>query len=356
MVCTRSYGIASTGAVSPLRDGPGVETSQVYAAGDPGPLVADSDLFCLVKPGVDVVLRGTAHARGASVRVLDTGLAVGDARKSVRCWGDRKLRVSGKHSAHFTDPERFERQSLSWVGAFGGRDVEGERLRARGRRADFLGRDIPPEGALSYPRNPYGRGFFVGGDLGRVDGTAAPNLEDPADPVRPESCWIDDMGAWIDCPVAASYGPIDHLTFPRSAFLLQPDHRPPLRPVREVQAGDLGMADLADRDLGAAPDERLYSSGASGLRGLRVPDGARATLWNLHRHHELFELHLPRQAPQFLVEPPGCSVRLARGELRNILLEPDVDRLTLTWAASIAIAAPFPNEMLVEMRHAVRWD
>ena len=52
-----------------------------------------------------------------------------------------------------------------------------------------------------------------------------------------------------------------------------------------------------------------------------------------------------------------CLARYA-GDLgfRTVLLEPDSDRATLTWAGSLETAMPFPDAMCREMRHRVLWS
>jgi hypothetical protein len=39
-----------------------------------------------------------------------------------------------------------------------------------------------------------------------------------------------------------------------------------------------------------------------------------------------------------------------------VLLEPEIDRVTLTWAGALPVAAVYPDAMVDEMRHGVVWS
>ncbi len=42
--------------------------------------------------------------------------------------------------------------------------------------------------------------------------------------------------------------------------------------------------------------------------------------------------------------------------LQTVLFEPEADRVTLTWAGAIEVAAVYPDEMTSTMRHGVVWS
>ena len=162
---------------------------------------------------------------------------------------------------------------------------------------------------------------------------------------------------WADRPLGAAYGPIDVLTVPRCFFhLVQPDWRPASRPLREIALGAVSPADLRDRDWAEPPDPRVFCCAPAGLALERLRGDERVSLWHLHRRHERLELDLPGERPRLLLEPRNAGVREMEPLLQTVLIEPDEDRITLTWTGSMPVAAVFPEPLCGEMRQAVLWE
>jgi hypothetical protein len=116
-----------------------------------------SDL-CLHKPSTDVIVAGTAVAKGrAKVQKLDVGLRVGPIQKVLRVFGPR-IWYRGLVGITLSDPEPFEELPLRWEYAWGGRD------------------DSDPKKPLEEPRNPVGRG--VARDPAALLHTQGPAIED----------------------------------------------------------------------------------------------------------------------------------------------------------------------------------
>jgi Uncharacterized protein conserved in bacteria (DUF2169) len=93
-----------------------------------------------------------------------------------------------------------------------------------------------------------------------------------------------------------------------------------------------------------------------GLAVCRLEGGERVSLRNLHREHALLEFDLPLAPRRMLLEPPGVAARELLPRLGAVLIEPDRDLVTLTWAGSLEVAAPYPVEMMEAMRHACVWS
>lgn len=149
--------------------------SSIRAPGDAG----------LTKPGTDVVLIGSACARGLRpVPQLDVALRVGPAAKVARVFGDRQWSTAGA-GAVMSHPEPFVRMPLTWERAFGGVDQT-----ERGPQAE--------------PRNPVGVGFRARSRSIGLHGQRVPNVEDPSALIaapddRPAPCGF--------APVAPSWQP-----------------------------------------------------------------------------------------------------------------------------------------------------
>ncbi len=313
----------------------------------------DIDPFSCLKPFTDVVVRGSAHSTRGFVRSLNTSVQVGTLRKNVRVMGDRTIQIGPSGRFQFSEPLPFQSMPLGWEFAYGGRDRHLEEKLLRLRSTGF-GRSEDGE-TLAYPRNPVGRGFAIDVDRERLSGTLAPNLEDPEDPVTPDRLVAKNFLDWIDRPLAACYETVDWFWFPRVSFWLGAEHLPPMRPIQEVRRGILKKQDLEPRSMETAPDMRAYQSGAMGLSNTQLQGGERVSLLNQHPRYEVMEFVLPGERPRFLLEPPGCGAKELAVQQKTVLIEPDQERLTLTWAATLEVAAPYPEELCNEMRRSVAW-
>jgi hypothetical protein len=302
------------------------------------------DLRGFFKPFTDVVLEGQAHARG-SATTLATGLRVGDVAKRVDVSGDRRLVVKADGSMAAGRPEPFSCMPLSWSRAYGGHD------RYADAHFEEHGEGIERYGAFAYPRNREGVGYYLDLDRARLDGAPMPNLSDPDDPVEVSRLLSSGVGDWIDRPAAAGYGRVDRLSFPRCLHYRVGVHSAKReRAVHEVRLRALAASDLDPAP--GRPDPRAYQCASPGLGSTRLAGNERLSLWHLHRDHELLELDLPGERPRLLIEPPGTRTFELEPRLATVLIEPDEDRITLTWTGSMAVAAVFPQPQCAEMWHA----
>jgi hypothetical protein len=365
LVANRAYRIEPGRRASALPEAVPVRTEPLYAVSSnehaERRLVEEAHPTAMGKPLTDVLVRGSARALRGATAVLETGVRVGAARKAVRVVGDRRILVGADGALSFSSPEPFVEMPLVWDRAYGGRDRRAEQLFAsREPRERFGGpgeADLWRLAKVLYPRNGAGRGYYLDQERGRLDGAAAPNLEDPTDPVTPDRLLSTTTTDWIDRPVAACYEPIDVFTFPRAAFLVRPAFDPPSRPVHELGTGAVFPEDLTKKfDLRTLGDRRVLNSAPSGLAVCRLDGRERVSLWNLHARHELLEFDLPDDRPRLVIEPPGVGALDLEPLLQTVLIEPDEDRVTLTWAGVLPVAMPYPEEMTTSMRHVAAWS
>lgn len=363
VIAKRRYAIRRNAPASPLAEPAPITVEPTFAESMSCAavrLLEDTDLLAGLKPATDVVLRGSAHSTRGAVSGLRTSLRVGPVFKTVQVHGDRRIELGKGGELVFSRPVPFIKMALLWDHAFGGRDTHVEALLRRNQKLGKFERargvDAEIDAPLSYPRNLAGRGFFIDIDRERLAGTLAPNLEDPADPVSPDRLLVTDYNQWIDCPVAASYEPIDLFTFPRSFFVIPAPLGAPTRPIHEITLGALLPKDLARVDeFDWSIDPRSFNCAAPGLGQQRLEGGERVALSNLHPRHELLEFDLPGDRPRMLIEPPNVPARELLPQLQTVLLEPDEDRVTLTWAGALEVAMAFPPEMCLAMRRVITW-
>ena len=326
-----------------------------------GRMLRDVELMAGIKPATDVLLYGSAYSQRGAVASLTAALCVGPVAKSVQVWGERRIQLAQGGALAFSSPEPFESMRLTWERAYGGRDLYAESKEPLvPEQLDLWAAREGPEpalGGLSYPRNQYGRGFFLDLDRERLAGTPAPNLEDASDPVRPDRMLVSDDLDWIDCPVAACFEPIDEFTFPRALFFLPAEFNKPSRPIHEVTTGVLTEADLARMEkYDGTIHPRAMCCAPAGLATHRLYGGERVQLWNLHSRRELLEFDLAGDRPRLVVEPPGVAPREMEPLLQTVEIEPEHDRVTLTWMGAIEVAAVYPRDMTKGMRHGVVWS
>jgi len=357
----RSYRFRHGGRAEPANEPAPIRVLPEFVSAsddNEGRLVHETEMLAGLKPTTDVLLHGNARSHRGPVPSLSAALRVGPTAKSVQVWGDRQIQLARGGVIAFSSPEPFVSMPLTWERAYGGRDTYAESKQEVIPDTGFIygeGRE-PTLGALSYPRNGHGRGFFLDDDRERLAGAPIPNLDDASDPVLPGRMLVRDYLDWIDCPVAACFEAIDAFTFPRALFLLPAAFNKPTRAIHEVATGVLRAEDLARMvAYDPAPHPRALNCAPAGLATHRLYGGERVHLWNLHADRELLEFDLPGDRPRISVEPPGVAPREVEPHLQTVLVEPDADRVTMTWAGAIQVAAVYPAAMTSEMRHRVQW-
>jgi hypothetical protein len=248
---------------------------------------------CPTKPGTDIVLLGHAYAPSGTVKTLDLTLKVGALQKVVRVFGERVWhRAVG--AWQISHPIPFDRMPLVYERAFGGVDAKGGAHEAR---------------------NPVGTGFAARNSAERLEGLPLPNLELPEAPIR----------SWDSRPEPAGFGFIAPFWAPRSGYAGTYDEawkkdRFPLLP----QDFDARFFSAASRGLVARPylrgGEPVHISGAS----KRGPLSFQLPAWTLEA---------------------TLSVKGKRAQytpvLETVILEPDEERVILSWKATVPCARSF---------------
>lgn len=268
--------------------------------GDPGvsSLKYTSDAY-LYKPHTDVVLNGTAYARQGPVEQLDAGFQVGPVKKLVRVIGNR-VWYRGMGSWLKSNPVPFEEMALRFENAFGGED-----------------RSHPnPEKHRREEHNPVGKGFASSGRAEHLDGLALPNLENPR----------TLMGRWSDKPKPAAFGFVDSFWMPRISYAGTYDKQ------WEKTRCPLLPDDFDSRFFNAAPADQLSQKHLTGGDPIRT--------LNVTRDKDL-AFFLPQKSFEIAV-----WIKTKRQDhtpvLDTVVIEPDENRLLLTWRASV----PCPREFL----------
>jgi hypothetical protein len=253
------------------------------------------------KSGTDVALVGQAHVPRDQVEAteLDVTLDAGPLRKVVRVFGDRRWQHALKLS-RMTSPKPFESMPLVYERAFGGVDVSHRKEKKH----------------VSEARNPVGTGFTTAGKGDHFDGLALPNLEDPDNLIgRPRHK-----------PPPAGFGFIGGHWEPRKSFVGTYD-----------EAWQQSRCPLLPADF----DERFFRSAHPDLCAPNhFQGGERVRVVNAWRAGELI-FQVPGIRWEVKSEVKG-AVQLLEPRIDTLLIEPDEDRASLIWKATL----PCPRELL----------
>jgi hypothetical protein len=269
--------------------------------GEPGSSapVYEAD-FAPRKRRLDVLLLGSAYAPGGRPAArVPVGLRANGFTKSFAVVGTRLWQFAST-GASAGAPMPFAVMPIGYDRAFGGVDHRHE----------------DPAKHAAFMRNPVGKGFHRHLKTEWVDGAPMPNTEEIDRPVeRPDGSYQ---------PMA--FGPIGRAWEPRSRYAGTYDQRwldedfPFLPP------------DFDERYYQAAPLDQQIESPAGPLEiGLvnLTPDGRRA-------------FALPAFEAPVHVFPKRGERENYKAALDTLVLEPDLERLTLTWR----LARPLKRNML----------
>jgi hypothetical protein len=236
----------------------------------------------LTRGGTDVVCLGTAYApRGEPAQSFEVSLQVGSVSRAARVFGRRLWRRDVRDRRAFapTPPEKFTSLLLGWEHAFGG---------------------------VGVAENPVGQGW-QGENPAVYEAAELPRIEDP-------KALVTRPG---DRPAPVGFGAIPSHWRPRSLYGGTYDG-----------AWKRTRAPFLPDDF----DDRFFQAAAPGLTtATHLKGGEPIRLVNLTRSG-LLETRVPRVAPRILVDR-----RRHTPTLDLVVIEPDEDRVTLTYRATVDV-------------------
>ncbi|WP_434570466.1 DUF2169 family type VI secretion system accessory protein [Pseudomonas sp. Z3-6] len=249
--------------------------------------------FALHKPRCDVLLNGHCHApNGEPAPEVNVALKVGTLVKAFKVIGARIYEDSAL-SYSISKPVPFTTMPITYAQAFGGVDRT---------HAD-------PAKHKWYPWNPVGAGFYPAANSAQTNGLPLPNTEELDRPVTAPNEHYKPM----------AFGPIGRAWQQRirwagtydQAWL---DHQFPFLP-----------EDFDLRYFQCAPEDQQidYPQGGEEVALLNLSDKGRLA----------FRLPANLKLPMLVVFH-GDSTRETAAVVDTVILEPDANRLTLTWRAS----------------------
>jgi hypothetical protein len=290
---------------------PIVWADEFYGEPDSSSMKYESDTSP-ARGGTDVVLVGNAYApRGRTERV-DVHLQAGPISKTVRVFGDRRWSKT-LGFRRMSRPKPFEVMPLVYERAFGGSDLSHRKEKKHAFEK----------------RNPVGTGFTTAGKSGHFDDLALPNLEDPAQLISKPK----------DKPRPAGFGFVARHWEPRVSYVGTYDdawmeQRCPLLPL-----------DFDERHFRSAHPDLCAPAHFSGGEEVRVRNASRDGELRFAVPGLRFEAKASVQGEDQQLEP----------RIDTILIEPDEQRVAVTWKATLPCSRRFLLVEYVRIRELERF-
>ncbi|MDC0723397.1 DUF2169 family type VI secretion system accessory protein [Nannocystis bainbridge] len=324
----------------------------------PDLLLADSDLHPY-KPRTDLVLLGHAHGR-QRVRRLEVLVRVPGHEHRIAVIGARTCSIE-QGKLRFSDPLPIDKVPLSPLYAYGGRDRgaearHGNPLASPEWSRALAGADPDALSPYRYPRNPVGRGYLLEVDPGHDDAFELPQLEDPTDlltPTRIVGDWLDN---WHRLPLPHAGGWVHYDWYPRIAFagmvpIVEHFDEPPLEVEREL------VPDLLADGTGRTVLDFRYEIACGAPLGLQVPHlrgGEPVELHGVHPTRPRWGFTVP-PAPRLHTDGRDGRLNPAEPVLHTVVIEPDLDRITLVWRGAAPARRQYHPQELESMPLRVDW-
>jgi hypothetical protein len=239
------------------------------------------------KPFTDVILMGQAWSPGGRVAETSMMVSVANRSKTVKVFGDRTWTATGG----FTSPAPFESIPLVYERAFGGHH----------RLSDQV--------LLAEERNPVGVGFVGKRAVYEMIGQMLPNFEDPR-------ALISRLG---DTPPPACFGFVAPSWLPRRRYAGTYDK------AWQKQRAPYLPLDFDPRFFSAACPELTFDRYLQGGEPVQVLGACK---------QGALRFDLPRCRVKAMVKIAG-SEESPPFNLETVLIEPDENRLSLSWRAQL---------------------
>lgn len=292
-----------------------------YDNGDPQwSTVEHENEMAPFKAESDVVVVGKAHApEGHPTQAMAVGVRVGDRRKLLRVWGDRRCHWHADAPPTFSDPEPFTEMEVRYDRAYGGRDEISD-----------------PNLPFLYPRNDMGKGVALRNVREVVQNLTLPNIENPDDLLTPERVVIEDPYRWPQQPLPDGFGWRQRTWYPRSALLgscpafIDPGTVTAEEAMKLLPPNHVALA----RQMRLPPFEAQFNNGASlGLVFASLRADEAIGLRGLTREGML-DFQLPGDTPHMTLDL-GQGEQVLDAKIHTVSIRPDDLELDIVWRGAL---------------------
>lgn len=329
---------------------------------DPEIVVQDADIYPW-KPVTDVVVRGHAYPTNKLAEVT-ASVSVGTITKSLAVIGDRRCSRSATGQILFSEPAPFEKMPLRYDLAYGGVDrvTEAKLGNPYATILPYLSPHLQGSrhSPYRYPRNGVGKGYVIDATPEALEALALPNIEDPTDRLSPTRLAAGSTRRWPQMPLPWGTDWLSLACFPRIGFLGGTASYEPFQgEFPEVRRGFMPPG----YPRTGLPQEmwhgRACNAGSLGLQlGPFTPENIGSVefrLGNLHPRQASFSFHLPEGGPQISVDGRNGRLVATRPVLHHIVIEPDIDQVSVVWRGSAPALRRYMLEELLAMPLLVAW-
>jgi hypothetical protein len=298
-----------------------------------GPIPADTDFF-IHKPSSDVVVQGSAYARGGSpFESLEVAVHVGRTSKRAAIFGERVARlVTGR--LIFDAPSPVTSMPVDWHHAYGGMDE---------RVAPWRSWMSPLRHPGCYPRNAYGRGYVIGA-IDESDTVPLPSVEDPDDLLTPERLLSARPDDWWKQPVPCGFDFMLPSMFPRFTYCLGQDAllpSPEDESLPEVRRGFLPHSYRERRRAPGAPPiaSGYFQVGTHGMVFNDLTEGTPIRIMNMHPERSSIAFAVPKP-PSIEWEIEGQRSQTGV-RLLHVICRPNEEKVSFVYATHTTLPRAF---------------
>lgn len=291
--------------------------------------------FWTQKRATDVVVLGSAFAPGGRPReAMDVRCVVGERDKRLRVFGTRHIEWTAAGRPFLGPPEPFTEVAVTKENAYGGFDA---RVPVGETESWVEVVQLLTDHPGMYPRNPFGKGYFVVND--RFDGIELPNLEDPDDLLTDERLIVVNPRMWPYQPLPWTLDWHHPLMFPRYVYLGADARSPaPDDELKEVARGFLERGCRAAirqaidrRDAESEAWLPYYQEASLGMVFDSLEAGCPIAIEGMHPERRRIAFELPA-APTIELAVEGQRESVGPHPTQ-VVIEPAADKLSVVYFA-----------------------
>lgn len=324
-------------------------------------LLEDTDLYPF-KLATDVVIKGHAYLTGISTSAASSALVtvrIGNICRQIAVFGDRRCALSAGRII-FSPQQPVEKIPLLFAFAYGGRDRIAERKYGNSalKWAGALcvePKAIEDASPYLYPRNYAGRGYLVEPTAAAVEAVQLPNLEDPADLLTPDRLAAGSVDRWPVMPLAAAFGWVHPLWFPRIVLAGMPYRAPGFAGEAEETRRGWAPAGLLKEDTSALAGLRFANGAGFGLQVPHLRGGEPVAIQGVLPGGKTLAFQLPAERPELMTDGRKGRFNPTDPVIHSVVIEPDDRRLSIVWRGSAPALRPYLTGELLKMPFVVRW-
>ncbi len=322
----------------------------------------DIDVYPL-KPLTDIVLKGTARTI-KEAHNFSASLEIGNTAMHYSIFANRKAFKTNGKGYRFSDDQKISEMPLLYTNSYGGKDLNAEQhLRDTIESEESFKYasevlDLLAGSPYRYPRNPIGKGYIVDPTEEALESLELPNIENPYQLLTPDNFICKDVLEWYKMPVPVGTDWLHPGWFPRVAYFGSypiPDGLDEnISEIKNNWASSSLLKSSPDPNIRAL-DFRACNGASLGLQSRHLTGGEQCKLSSIHPLKREFVFTIPKDIPSIKVDGRNGRMRTTDPVLQTVLIEPDLEKLTLVWRGSGKALRPYSPEELTKMPYEVIW-